>query len=230
MSRFSLAFSIFLISIITRAQSTSDGQGSKALSPAVQFLEVAPDSRSAGMGNTGAATSPDIYSMYWNPAKLALLDEEYGASISYTPWLKQLVNDMWIGYLNGYMKLSKEDALGVSLQYFDLGKLELRDDQGNPQGDYNPREMALALTYSRVLTRELSVAGSIKYINSNPNPLNNIIYKPNPNPNPKPKPHPNPQKKNKNYSREKKKKIVYIEIDILVCNYSHRIYFFFVNC
>jgi len=167
MSRFSLAFSIFLISIITNAQNTSGGKGSMVLSPAVQFLEVAPDSRSAGMGNTGVASSPDIYSMYWNPAKLAWLDQEYGVSISYTPWLKQLVNDMWIGYLNGYMKLSKEDALGVSLQYFDLGKLELRDDQGTSQGDYNPREMAAALTYSRILTRELSIAGSVKYVNSN---------------------------------------------------------------
>ncbi len=168
-----LVSSLLLIFGITQAQNNNlngvnaNGAQGAPLTTSVQFLTVAPDARSAGMSDIGAATSPDIYSMYWNPAKLALLEEDYGVGFSYTPWLKQLVNDMWVGYLAGYMKFSKEDALGVSLQYFDLGTLEFRDENNQSTGDYNPREMALGLTYSRILTRELSLAATVKYINSN---------------------------------------------------------------
>lgn len=168
-----LIVSVF-ISLSNYAQNTAanttntDGSDQEILiSPAVSFLTVAPDARSSGMGDVGAATAPDIYSMYWNPGKLAFLEEDYGGSMSVTPWLRHLVNDMWIGYLNGYMKLRKEDALGVSLQYFDMGSMDFTNESGEIIGNHSPREYALGVTYSRQLSKTFGLAVTAKYINSN---------------------------------------------------------------
>lgn len=150
------------------AQTSVDGsEGPLLKTPAVSFLTVAPDARSAGMGDVGAATSPDTYGMYWNPGKLAFSEKDYGGSVSYTPWLRHLVNDMWIGYLNGYMKLREEDALGISLQYFNMGNMEFTNNNGDVTGEFRPKELALGATYSRKLSNSLGLALTIKYINSN---------------------------------------------------------------
>ncbi len=139
----------------------------RVITTAVPFLTITPDARAGGMGDVGAATSPDANSTYWNPAKLAFIDNDIGFSFSYTPWLGKIINDMSISYLSGYYKFSKEQAVGVSLKYFDLGEIFFTDAVGNSNGDFNPRELAVDATYSRVLSQKLGVGLTARYIHSN---------------------------------------------------------------
>jgi hypothetical protein len=158
---FLLSFTLSLVIGISKAQD------SRIITTAAPFLSIAPDSRAAGMGDAGAATSPDANATHWNAAKLAFIDKDYGASISYTPWLRQLVNDMSLAYLSGYYKLRKEDVVSVSLFYFDLGRIQFVNEQNNPIKDFNPQEYAVALNYSRRLSDKLGVSAGAKFIHSN---------------------------------------------------------------
>jgi Type IX secretion system protein PorV len=139
----------------------------KNITTAVPFLTITPDSRAAGMGDTGVATSPDVNSSYWNAGKLAFVDKGYGVSLSYTPWLAKIINDMKIAYLSGFYKIDREQTVGMSIKYFDLGKIDFRDNQGGFLSTGNPREFAIDATYSRLLTEHFSVGVSLRYINSN---------------------------------------------------------------
>lgn len=138
-----------------------------AITTAVPFLAITPDARSAALGDAGVATAPDANSAYWNPAKLVFIDKKRGGSISYTPWLGKIINDMWIGYLSGFIKLDQEQAIGASLKYFDLGDINFRDLDNNDNGTWNPREFALDFTYSRQLSETFSLGGSARFIHSN---------------------------------------------------------------
>ncbi|MFM8912452.1 MAG: type IX secretion system outer membrane channel protein PorV, partial [Flammeovirgaceae bacterium] len=139
------------------------------ITTAVPFLSITPDSRAAGMGDAGVATSPDANSAYWNAAKLAFIDKGKGLSLSYNPWLAKIINDMKIVYVSGFLKINREETIGASLKYFDLGKIDFRDQNANPltAGPSNPREFAVDFTYSRLLTDYFSIGGSLRYINSN---------------------------------------------------------------
>lgn len=151
-------------------QGTLIGQDSTRYQPiitAVPFLLITPDSRAAGMGDVGAATTPDANSNYWNAAKLAFIDKGYGVAGSYTPWLGKIVNDMSIFYLSGFYKITNEQTVAASMKYFDLGAVQLRDGANNSLGDFNPRDFAFDVTYSRKLTDEFSIGGSLRYIHSN---------------------------------------------------------------
>jgi hypothetical protein len=139
----------------------------RAITTAVPFLAITPDARHAGLGDAGAATSPDVYSTYWNAAKLVHIDKKYGGGFSYTPWLGKIVNDMWIASLAGYYKIRQEEAVAVSLKYFDLGEINFRDNNNVDQGTYNPKEAAFDVTYSRMLSQNLSVGITGRYIYSN---------------------------------------------------------------
>jgi len=138
----------------------------RIITTAVPFLTISPDARSGGMGDVGAAISPDANSSYWNPAKLVFLDNQYGASFSYTPWLSKLVPDMSISYLSGYYKIDKEQAVSLSLRYFDLGEIFFTVD-GLEGTLFNPREYAFAGQYARKLTENLSMSIGVRYIRSN---------------------------------------------------------------
>ena len=140
----------------------------KAITTAVPFLSITPDARHAGLGDAGVATSPDANAAYWNAGKLVFInDMKYGGSLSYTPWLGKIVNDMWISSLAGFYKISQEQAVAVSLKYFDLGEISFRDEINNPQGDFNPKEAAFDATYSRMLSENLGVGITGRYIYSN---------------------------------------------------------------
>ncbi len=148
---------------------TTDG-GTKLANPittAVPFLNISPDSRAGAMGDAGAATSPDIYSAHWNPAKYVFMEKDYGVAVSWTPWLRKLVDDMNIYYIPGYARLRKEDAINFSFTYFSLGKIDFTDQSGNQYYQFNPREFAISGGYSRLLSDQMSVAVSLKYIYSN---------------------------------------------------------------
>ena len=134
---------------------------------AVPFLLISPDSRSSAMGETGVATSPDINSAHWNNAKLSFLEKDYGFSVSYVPWLGNIVDDMSISYLSGYYKLDDIQSFGLNLKYFDLGEIQLTDNQGLSLGIENPKELSSSITYSRRLTENIGIGSSFRYIWSN---------------------------------------------------------------
>ncbi|MBY0433511.1 MAG: type IX secretion system outer membrane channel protein PorV [Cyclobacteriaceae bacterium] len=141
----------------------------RAITTAVPFLGITPDSRAAALGDAGVATSPDANSAYWNAAKLARIDKGYGVSASYTPWLGKIINDMYIFYLSGFYKIDDRQAVAASMKYFDLGEVQFNQgpDPADLLGRYNPREFAFDVTYSRVLTERISIGGAIRYIHSN---------------------------------------------------------------
>src|SRR5664280_2789611 len=102
-----------------------------AIQTVVPFLTIAPDSRAGAMGDAGVATSPDVYSMHWNPAKFAFIDGNAGLGISYAPWLRNLVPDINIAYLTGYKRIDTRQVFAASLIYSSLGLVPLTDEYGN---------------------------------------------------------------------------------------------------
>lgn len=140
----------------------------KAITTAVPFLGITPDARHAALGDGGVATSPDANAAYWNAGKLVFITgDKYGGSFSYTPWLGKIVNDMWISSLTGFYKINREQAVAVSLKYFDLGEISFRGTMNEPLGDFNPKEAAFDATYSRMLTDNFGIGLTGRYIFSN---------------------------------------------------------------
>lgn len=138
----------------------------RVISTAVPFLMIPADARSAAMGDVGVATSADGYSQQYNPAKYAFALDEQGVSISFTPYLTELVNDIYLGQLNYYNRLNERSAFGASLRYFALGEIlltETYDDVGRP---VNPSELALDISYSLRLSERFSMAVAGRYIRS----------------------------------------------------------------
>ena len=120
--------------------------GLNALRVAVPFLTIAPDSRAAAMGDAGAASTPDINSQHWNPAKFAFIENKWGVSFSYTPWLRNLVNDINLTYLSGFYRLDKEQVVSSSLLYFSMGEITFTGaNSAEPVKFFNPNEFALIL-------------------------------------------------------------------------------------
>ncbi len=140
-----------------------------AITTAVPFLAISPDARHAALGDAGVATSPDANSSYWNPAKLAFIDQKYGGTVSYTPWLGKIIGDMSISYLSGFYKITREQAVSFSMKYFDLGEITFNQGpgQGDILGNFNPREFAFDASYSRMLSENLSLGLTGRFIHSN---------------------------------------------------------------
>jgi hypothetical protein len=138
-----------------------------AIQTVVPFLTIAPDSRAGGMGDAGVATSPDVYSMHWNPAKFAFIDGEGGVGVSYSPWLRNLVPDINIAYLSGYKRIDKKQVISASLLYSSLGDVPFTDDFGNLERTFNPNEFAIDAGYSRLFTDHLSGGIAFRFIYSN---------------------------------------------------------------
>ena len=138
------------------------------ITTAVPSLSIAPDARGGGMGDNGAATLPDIASQYWNPSKYAFMESKAGVGLSYTPWLRNIVNDVALAYLSGYYKLGQDErhALGFSLRYFSLGEVPLFTYAGERYMNLNPYEMAFDMSYSIKLTESASLGVSMRYIRS----------------------------------------------------------------
>ncbi len=125
---------------------------------------IAPDARSAGMGDVGAATDPDVNSQYWNPAKYPFCISRAGVAVNYTPWLRQLVNDMDLAYLAGYYRIGDYSAVSASLRYFSLGEVMLEDDASGMT--INPYEMSVDVAYSLMLSEKFSIAAAVRWIYS----------------------------------------------------------------
>ncbi|MDL2223299.1 type IX secretion system outer membrane channel protein PorV [Bacteroidales bacterium OttesenSCG-928-M11] len=145
-------------------------QAFNPLETGVPSLTIAPDARGGGMGDVGAATDPDVFSQYWNPAKYAFAYSKAGAALSYTPWLRKLVDDIDLMYLAGFYKLGSNDnqALAFSLRYFSLGEINLTGSGsgGYDLGSVKPYEMAVDISYSLKFSETFSGAAAIRYIRS----------------------------------------------------------------
>jgi hypothetical protein len=139
----------------------------KAITTAVPFLSITPDARHAAMGDVGVATTADANAAYWNAGKLVFVDKKYGGSFSYTPWLGKIVNDMWISSLAGFYRINQTRAVAASLKYFDLGEISFKGNNNEDLGDFNPKEAAFDATYSQMLSENLGVGITGRYIFSN---------------------------------------------------------------
>src|SRR6185437_7859024 len=132
----------------------------------VPFLLISPDARSGGMADAGVAISPDANAMYWNPAKLAFEPDEMGISMSYTPWLSELVPDISLSTLSMYKRIDKLSGFGASLRYFSLGDITFTDNNNNFLKTFRPNEFALDAEYSRKLSDHFSVGVAGRFIYS----------------------------------------------------------------
>ncbi|MBN2349693.1 MAG: type IX secretion system outer membrane channel protein PorV [Bacteroidales bacterium] len=168
-----LIFTILCLFEITFSQPTTpsgltgaDEDALNAIKTAIPFISIAPDSRAGAMGDVGVATSPDINSQHWNPAKYAFLEGEGGVALSYTPWLKNLVNDINLAYLVGYYRIDTRQVISGSLRYFSLGDIIFRNEFGDYQGQRAPNEFAVDFGYSRLFSDHFSGALSFRFIRS----------------------------------------------------------------
>ena len=143
------------------------GKELNTITTAVPFLLVAPASRAGAMGDMGVATSADVNAQHHNPSKYVFNENKFGISVSYSPWLRKLVNDINLLYLSTYYKVSDNDALSFSLRYFSLGDITFTDVNGESMGSQKPNEFSIDLGYSRKLIDELSIAITPRFIYSN---------------------------------------------------------------
>ena len=170
-------FSLILLGIcicfplVVAAQSSFtslSGQTLNAPTSAVPFLNFTPDARSGALGDAGVALSDvDANAVFWNPSKLVFAKQDKGASLSYTPWLRNLIGDMYYTYLSGYSKVGKNSVVAGSLMYFDLGTVDFTTSTGVAAGTFNSREYAFTASFAQRLSQNLSLAVSLKYLNSN---------------------------------------------------------------
>ena len=160
---------IFLIALSgSTALFSQQSTGSlNAIQTVVPFLTIAPDSRAGAMGDAGVATSPDVYSMHWNPAKFAFIDGNGGLGISYSPWLRNLVPDINIAYLAVYKIIDSKQVLAASLLYSSLGDIPFTDEFGNLQRTFTPNEFAFDAGYSRLFSENFSGGIAFRFIYSN---------------------------------------------------------------
>lgn len=148
--------------------------GINTVTTAVPFLIISPESRAGGMGDVGVATSADANSIHWNPAKMVFNEKDMGFSLSYTPWLSQLVPDINLSYLAGYKKLNKNSAIASSLRYFSLGNIQFTDENGTNTIQFKPNEFAFDVSYSILFSKKFSGGIALRYVNSNLTGAQNI--------------------------------------------------------
>ena len=158
-----LAFSVVVFSTSLIAQTDSIN----ILSTAVPFLRISPDARSGGMGDLAVATLPDANSPFWNVGKIPFALTKSSISLNYTPWLKDLgLNDVYLASMSGFYKLDEVSAISSTMRYFSLGNIQLTDNSGNILNSVKPAEFAIDFGYSRKLSENFSIGGSLRYINS----------------------------------------------------------------
>ena len=161
MKKFTILFLLASTQFINAQQ-----QDSRVITTGVPFLLVAADARAAGMADQGVATSPDAFSQQWNPAKYAFANDKQGFTASYTPYLTDLVNDISLGQATYYNRISERNAFAVSLRYFGLGEIELRQNADDPAQIVKPNELAIDGSYALKLSERFSMAVAGRYIRS----------------------------------------------------------------
>ena len=160
--------SLFLLTWIASATMAQDKKDIfNPVNHAVTSQMIAPDARAAGMGDVGVATDPDVNSQFWNPAKYPFTISRAGVSLNYTPWLRQLVNDMDLAYLSGYYRIGDYSAVSSSLRYFSLGEVTTGGStDGSAAMTIKPYELSFDVAYSLMLSEKFSLGAAVRWIYS----------------------------------------------------------------
>lgn len=137
------------------------------INTSVPFLRIDPDARSGAMGDVGIAISGDANSIYWNTAKIPFTEKNTALSVTYTPWLKELVSDIFLADISAYKKLDENQGITASLRYFSLGSITFTNIQGQVIGNFNPREFTFSGGYARKIAENFSTGVNLSYIYSN---------------------------------------------------------------
>ena len=158
---------LYILALLTLLALPAAAQKEDFFNPvntSVTSQTIAPDARSAGMGDVGVATDPDVVSQYWNPAKYPFTISRAGVALNYTPWFRELVNDMDLAYLAGYYRIGDYSAVSASLRYFSLGEVFL--GTSDDAMTINPYEMSLDVAYSLMLSETFSIGAAVRWIYS----------------------------------------------------------------
>ena len=167
MKRLTLVLSLMLLMTLSASAQLKKTDIFNPVYTAVTSQTIAPDARAAGMGDVGVATDPDVNSQYWNPAKYPFTVSRAGVSLNYTPWLRQLVNDMYLANLVGYYRIGDFSSVSTSLRYFNMGEVIMKGSIGGSNGmTINPYEMSLDVAYSLMLSEKFSIAAGLRWIYS----------------------------------------------------------------
>jgi hypothetical protein len=156
-----------LLMLAAPAALAQDYTNIHTITTAVPILTLSPDARGAALGDAGVATSPDANAAFYNPGKLGFVDYKYAISPSYSPWLRQITDDMSLSYLSGYGKVGDRGAIAASLMYFSLGQIDYRDGSNLPTGSFNPKEYAFTVSYGQKLGENFGLGISGRYVRSN---------------------------------------------------------------
>ncbi|MDB5196234.1 MAG: hypothetical protein JWP88_604 [Flaviaesturariibacter sp.] len=157
---FGAIFSCFAVSAV-------QAQKLNVVTSAVPFLRISPDARAGAMGDLSLATTPDASSSYFNLGKVPFNEGKGGVNLTYTPWLKKYVNDVYLASVSGFYKLDDQQAISASLRYFSLGDIDFTNENGDNIGNGHPREFGIDVGYSRKLSDRTGLGVGLKYINSN---------------------------------------------------------------
>ncbi|MFT7330778.1 MAG: hypothetical protein ACI848_000846 [Roseivirga sp.] len=136
------------------------------ITTAAPFLLIVPDARAGGMGDVGVATTPDAYSQHHNPSQYAFLNSQFSLGVNYTPWMRELVNDVFLGGVSFGNKINDRSAWAASMKYFTLGEIQLTDGAGNEIGKEKPNELSLDGTYALKLNETFALGVTMRYIRS----------------------------------------------------------------
>lgn len=165
--RMNQSFRLTILALAVLVSTTVTAQDKRNMfnpvNTSVTSQTIAPDARSAGMGDVGAATDPDVNSQYWNPAKYPFNISRAGVSLNYTPWLRQLVSDIDLAYLAGYYRIGDYSAVSASMRYFSLGEVQSNDGSAL---SINPYEMSFDVAYSLMLSEHFSLGAAVRWIYS----------------------------------------------------------------
>jgi len=159
-----LLLSVFAI---VKVSAQTDTQQTGGITTATPFLLIVPDARAGAMGDIGVATSADAFSLFHNPAKIAFNSRQVEFGITYSPWLRNLTDDIFTGSASYINRFSDNAAWGADFKYFSLGQIDLTDDRGNSTGIINPNEFVFTGSYALKLSETFSMGVSLKYLRSN---------------------------------------------------------------
>lgn len=154
------------LAMLANYEVNAQGERDRVITTAVPFLLIAADARAAGLGDQGIATSADAFSQQWNPAKYAFINSEQGVGVSYTPYLSNIVNDIFLGNVTYYNRLDERSAFAASLRYFSLGSIEAQDGFEQEPLLLSPNEMTFDLSYALRLSDNFSMAVAGRYLRS----------------------------------------------------------------
>jgi hypothetical protein len=161
-----MAAVILLLGLIPSLNAQDDVDDINVVTSAVPFLRISPDARSGGMGDLSLATSPDAASPYFNLGKVPFNELNAGVNVTYTPWLKKVVNDVYLASVSAFYKFDEMQAISGALRYFSLGDIQFTDENGQLTGSGKPRELGVQVGYSRKLSDQFGIGIGLKYINS----------------------------------------------------------------